>query len=164
MILLAHMLFGAIMGSVIKNIPLAMIMALLGHYFLDAFPHVEYSIYNIRNKNWKKSLPDMAKVFFDFCLGVLCIFIFSKNLPIIYISAFAAIIPDGLTIVSDNFPKLKNSGLQRLFSNINKILSLHHTMHTEKIHYLTKKKKFPMFWRILTQAVAITASIIILTF
>ncbi len=148
MILLAHMLFGAAIGASVHNPYLAIVGAFLGHYFLDLFPHIEYSIDNIRVKNWKKSVPDIVKVFLDFCLGVVIIFIFSKNTPIIYVSGFVAIIPDGLTVLSSLFP--------------NKIMAAHDKIHTEKIHYLTKQKKFPLFWRIATQVVTVIICIMLL--
>ena len=50
MILLVHLLFGAAVGSSVKNLPIAIILAFLGHYFLDLFPHIEYPIENIRKK------------------------------------------------------------------------------------------------------------------
>ncbi len=148
MILLVHMLFGAAIGASIKNIPLAITLAFLGHYFLDIFPHVEYNIENIHHKIWEKSLPDLLKIFADFCLGILIIFLFSKNQPLIYICCFVALIPDGLTIIS----YLKSI----------KALQIHDIIHTKKIHYLTKQKKFPIFWRIATQVLATIISIVIL--
>ncbi len=149
MILLAHMLFGAAIGASISNPFLAIMLAFLGHYFLDAFPHIEYPINNIRNKNWKKAAPDILKVFIDFSLAVVIIFLFSKNQPIVYICAFIALIPDSLTIISDIFP--------------NKVLALHDHIHTQKIHYLTKQKKFPIFWKISTQVATVIISITVLS-
>ncbi len=149
MILLTHMIFGAAIGSKINSVPLAIVLAFLSHYFLDIFPHIEYPIPNIIENKWKESLPDFLKVALDFCLGLAIIFIFSKNQPVVYLYAFAAIIPDGLTM------------LNKLFKN--KILEFHNKIHTEKIHYLTKKKNFSNFWRISIQALAIFISIILLT-
>lgn len=156
MILLAHMLFGAAIGSVVKNIPLAITLAFLGHYFLDLFPHIEYlestenSIKKIKSGNWKTYVSDFLKVLLDFILGILAVFMFSINQPILYAFAIMSTIPDGLTIITLLFP--------------NKILNIHHKIHTQKIHYLTKKKKFSVFWRISTQVAFITISIIILKF
>lgn len=154
MILLVHMLFGAAIGSVVRNVPLAIALALLGHYFLDIFPHIEYldsvehSIKKIKTGRFKNYLPDMSKVALDFLLGILVILIFSKNYLIIYVCALIAAIPDGLTVVSRLFP--------------NKILAEHDKIHNQKIHYLTKKKKFSLLWRISTQFLAIIISIILL--
>jgi hypothetical protein len=149
MILLVHMLFGAALGSLFLTNPLiALFFALLGHYFLDVFPHVEYSIANLSNKDWKKSIPDVLKIFLDFSLGVSIIFLVSNNKPIIYLCAFIAIFPDSLTLLSKVFP--------------NTLLSIHDKLHAGKIHYLTKQKKFPFFWRIFSQVTAVIISIFIL--
>ena len=147
MILLVHMLFGAAIGAATKNPLLAIILAFLGHYFLDLFPHIEYNIDNIKYTHWKKALPDFLKVFLDFLLGILIISIFSKNQPIIFLCGFVALIPDGMTIITSLFPKF---------------LRRHNIIHTKHIHYLTKQKKFPLFWRILTQVGAVVISIILL--
>lgn len=140
MVLLVHMLFGAAVGNVISHPLLAVVLALLGHYFLDLFPHVEYSIINIRNKNWNSATADISKVIIDFCLGIITIVLLAKNQPIIFLCAFVALIPDTLTVITDAFP--------------NKILNIHDRLHTQKVHYLTNQKKFPFFWRIATQAVS----------
>ncbi|MSU54500.1 MAG: hypothetical protein EXS48_01500 [Candidatus Staskawiczbacteria bacterium] len=131
------MLLGAVFGYHIQNIFLAIILAILCHYFLDLFPHVEYNIDNITSGNWKKSLPDFLKVFLDFGIGILFIFLFSKNQPMIYICSLIAIVPDGFTLIS--------------YASKNKWLAKHDHIHGGIIHYLTKQKKFPLFWRIFTQ-------------
>ena len=152
MILLVHMLFGAAVGSIIKSIPLAVVLAFLSHYFLDLLPHIEYPIENIKNKQWQKSLPEFLKVALDFLLGVMIILMFSNPLAagqeIIFIAALFSILPDGF-----NFLKL-------FFSN--KLLKTHYNLH-EKIH-LYKNKKIPIFWRIASQAAAIIISIILFNF
>ena len=142
MILLVHMLFGAAIGSTVNNFYLAVILAFLGHYFLDTFPHVEY-LDSVESSIQKKSGHDVMKVLLDFLIGIFIIFLFSKNHPIIYICALIAIIPDGLTVISKLFP--------------NKLSLLH-----DKIHYLTKQKNFPKFWKITMQVLAVIISIIFL--
>ncbi len=146
MILLVHMLFGAAIGSLIKNVYLAIILAFLSHYFLDLFPHVEYLIKNKGEKPLHDVLPDIFKVFLDFCIGLLIISLFSLNQPIIYIYAFFAVIPDTLTVLNYFLPS--------------KILNIHDKLHT-KIHFL-KNKKISNFWRILSQIMAVIISIILL--
>lgn len=147
MILLVHLLFGAAIGSVVENIPLAIIMAFLSHYFLDLFPHIEYDIENIKEKQWRKKIIAIFKIFLDFCLGLLIILIFSNKQPILYFCAFFAILPDGFTI------------LNQLISN--KILKFHNKIHGEKVHFL-KYKKISNIWRILSQIIATVVSIILL--
>lgn len=103
MILLVHMLLGALIGQKIASPVLALILAFLSHYFLDFFPHVEYSIDNIRSKNWKKSLFDFSKALLDVLAGVAVISALSSNSLIIYACAFFAILPDGLTLLGSIF-------------------------------------------------------------
>ena len=148
MILFVHMLFGAALGAKIHNPYFAILFSLLGHYFLDLFPHVEYSIHNIRTKDWQKAFFDMIKVVIDFLSAIVIILILSNNHPIIYFCAFVALIPDALTVISDAFP--------------NKVLAWHDLWHTQKIHYLTKQKKFPIVWRIGTQVFFVIISILML--
>lgn len=141
MILLVHLLFGAAVGSTIKNVPLAVILAFLSHYFLDLFPHIEYNIENIG----KKQCPAILKILLDFLLGVLFISVFSKNQYIIYICAISAILPDGLTVLGRIIP--------------GKVLAVHNKIHTGKIHFL-KYKKISNFWRVSSQ---VAAAVIALT-
>src|SRR3989344_1574704 len=153
MILLAHMLFGAAIGSLATNPFIAVVLAFLSHYFLDLFPHIEYltstenSIRKLKTKHLEQYLPDVAKTLIDFCLGLVMVAIFSPH-PLSYLCALVAVIPDGLTIVTLLFPS--------------PILEKHHIIHTQKIHYLTKKKHFPIFIRIMTQVIALLVSVMIL--
>jgi hypothetical protein len=154
MILLVHLLLGAAIGSAVNNIWLAIILAFLSHYFLDLFPHIEYNIENIEEKQWHKALPDIFRVILDFCLGILLIFILSKNQPIIYICAFFAILPDGLAVFNSLFP--------------NKILKPIQKFH-EKIHFLKQnpsagsgQRKISNFWRISTQVAVVIISVILI--
>lgn len=147
MILLVHLLLGAAIGSSIKNVPLAIILAFLSHYLLDFIPHAEYSIAEAKKNEWRKMLLNVLKISIDFCLGILLILIFSKNQPIIYICAFFAVIPDGLTVINSFMP--------------NKFTEAHDKLHTKRIHFL-KYKKISRFWRIASQAMVVLISIILL--
>lgn len=148
MILFAHMLFGAATGSVVKTPVIAIILAFFGHYFLDLFPHVDYSVENLKNKLWKKSLPDTLKIVLDIGSAFLIIFLFSDNNLLIYVCAIIALIPDSMTLISKFFP--------------NKLLSLHDDIHTKKVHFL-KYKKISIVWRVSTQVIAISLSIVMLS-
>ena len=154
MILLVHMLFGAAIGSIFKNPILAIFLAFLGHYALDILPHIEYlastekSITNIKHHGFKKSTHDSIKVILDVVLGILLIWVFSKNQPIIYLCGIIAIIPDGLTVLTHLFPR--------------PLLVKHHQFHGGTIHYLTKQKNFPVLWKISSQVIAGIISIVIL--
>ena len=163
MILSAHLLLGAAVASKIKYAPLAIILALLSHYFLDLIPHIEYSINNIAKKQWQKSAPDILKVLLDFFFGILLILTFSNNQPIIYIGALIALIPDSLTIISSIYPRSGNPSSREFLATLNKVLSKHDQFHTKKIHFL-KYKKIPTFWRILSQLLVVIISIILLKY
>jgi len=136
MILLVHLLLGALIGQKILNPFLAIILAFLSHYFLDLIPHVEYNIKNIKKKQWQVAYPEFLKVFLDFISGVFLIYIFSSNHFAIYACAFFAILPDGLS----------------LFYRSN--------FHQEKIHFL-KNKKISVAWRISSQVIAVIIFLIL---
>jgi hypothetical protein len=144
------MLLGALIGQKILNPFLAITLAILSHYFLDFFPHIEYSIKNIAEKNWKNANKDVLKALFDFFSGILLIFIFANpqtgNQNLIYTCAFFAILPDALSIINLNFE--------------NTFLKSHSDFHQRKIHFL-KNKKFSNFWRIFSQAVVVLICLIL---
>jgi len=148
MILIAHLLAGAAIASKIKSIPLAIILSFFSHYLLDIIPHTEYSIKNIKDKQWQKSFPDFLRVSIDFSMSILVILIFSKLNFIILLIAMFAVLPDGLALVNLAFP--------------NKLLDFHDKIH-EKIHFL-KNKKISNFWRVLSQVLVIIISIFLLKF
>jgi len=149
MIILVHLLFGAAIGSRIKYFWLAILLSFLSHYFLDIFPHIEYPIENIKNNQWQKSFSDFLRVITDFILGVSIIFLLSDNSFKVWICAFFAILPDGITF------------LEYLFHNI--FLKKLNSFHTKKIHFL-KNKKISIFWRFLNQIVVVIISILLLKF
>ena len=135
MILFCHLLVGALIAAKIKIIPLALLFAFLSHYLLDFIPHAEYSVRNIKERNWKNSTLDFLKVILDISLGILVVSIFSKNQPIIFIGAFFAISSDGINLLGLILP--------------NRLLKAHYDLH-HKIHFLGNKK-ISLFWRIFSQ-------------
>jgi hypothetical protein len=149
MIITTHLLFGASIGNIIQNPFLAIFLAFLGHYLLDAIPHNEYSIKNIAQKNWRKSFPDFLKVFLDFLVGIFLIYILSEKTFIIFVSAFFGALPDTFSF------------LTLLIKN--KFLEKHKIFHQEKIHFL-KYKKISFFWRLLSQILIVVLSIFLLTY
>ena len=139
MILMVHLLLGAVIVLKIKFLPLALPLAFLIHYPLDMLPHWEYSIKNILGKNWKNSFKDFFKVSLDISLGILLIFIFSKNFFLSLWGGLFAILPDGLTLLGLIAP--------------NKLLIAHENFH-RKIHLfknLEERKKISPLWGILVQ-------------
>jgi len=147
MILLAHLLLGAVIGLKVKYLGLAIILAFLSHYFLDLFPHIEYPIENIKNNQWQKSFLDFLRVAIDFCSGIFIIFLLSDNSLKVYLCAFFAILPDGLTFLE--------------YFWHNNFFKKHNEFHLEKVH-IFRYKKISNFWRFLTQSIVIILSIYLL--
>jgi hypothetical protein len=143
------MIFGAAIAHLVKNIWLAIILSVLGHYFLDLIPHVDYPLKDVDENRRRKLSFGFIKVALDISVGILLILIFSSFQPITYICVFFSILPDGLTVLKYIFPG-------------NKILEGHYWFH-QKIHFL-KHKKISNFWRITTQIVVVLVSITILRF
>ncbi len=154
MILFCHILVGAALMAKIQIIPLALVLAFLSHYFLDFIPHWEYSIDNILEKQWKKAKSEFLKGALDFGLGILLIFIISKNSGIILAGAFFAVLPDGLTLLSLLLP--------------NKVLTIHDKFHRKLVHYPKKisfkENKTLFFLGILSQILVSILAIFFLIF
>ena len=146
MILTPHLLLGAAIASKIEYTPLAIILAFLSHYLLDMFPHIEYPIKNIQNKQWVKSLPDFLRVFLDFSAGILIIYFFSGWQIIIFAGALFSVLPDAFNLFNMAFP--------------NNFLKNHSNFH-EKIHFF-KNQKISFFWRFSSQVLVIIISVILL--
>src|SRR3989338_8701419 len=139
MILTSHLLAGAAIASKISNPFLALPLALLSHYFLDSLPQEEYTITNIHGRRWNKTFPDFLKVFLDIFLGASLIIFFSHNSPVIYIAAFLAIVPDGITLLNRIFPE-------------NKLFNQHQKFHRAvNSIFDSKTKKIPFFLGVISQ-------------
>ena len=149
MILLVHLIFGATIGTIIRNVPLAIFIALFSHYLLDTIPHLDYSIKDIEDNRRRKVLSGSFKVVLDLFMGIYLVLLFSSNQTIVYVCAFFALFPDGLTVLKYIFPG-------------NKILESHYAFH-QKVHFL-KDKKISTFWRIFNQIAVVIISVIILLF
>jgi hypothetical protein len=149
MILLVHIIFGVAIASLSGNPYLAVLLALLSHYFLDLFPHVEYPIDNLKNikNNFKRAFPELLYLILDFTLGILFVFAFTDRSLIFFFCALVSIIPDSLTVLSVIVP--------------NKILEIHDIFHRKYIHFL-RDKSIPNFWRISTQILIVLISVYIL--
>lgn len=147
MIFIPHLLLGAAIGSIIKYPLLAIILAFLSHYILDFLPHTDYTISNIKKKQWKKTGSEFSIILFDIIISLITIAIISSNQPIIYICALFAILPDGLTALG-------------LFIK-NKFLHYQINFHRKEVHYF-KEKKIPNFWRTFSQIFITIVAVILL--
>lgn len=160
MILLFHIFIGAVIAAKIKFLPLVIVFALLSHYFLDFLPHNEYSIDNVRQKNWKKAKLDFLKIFLDLAIGILFVsfiqYITGINYYVLFVGAIASIFPDFLTMLNFIFPK-------------NIILKYHIYSH-RKIHIFSKYslkpsqnyKKIPLWGYFLSQTSVVLIGLLVL--
>lgn len=148
MLLTPHILAGVAVFSSISNPALGLFLAFLSHYFLDCFPQKEYSIENIRERRWRKSLPDFLKVFSDIILGFLIVFLITGYNPLILAAAFIAILPDGLTMLTIIFNK-------------NGLLKKHGELHAT-VNAFCENKGLPVFWGVFSQVAVIALAIFFL--
>ncbi len=141
MILAAHLFLGALIGTAVKSLPIAILLSFLSHYVLDIIPHTEYSIEKIKSRDWKNSIPEFLKVSIDLLAPLAFILFLSMDLRITFVSLFS-IIPDGLDFLGILFP--------------NRLTQQHRAFH-QKIHFL-KHIKMPHFLRWASQIVVILVS------
>jgi hypothetical protein len=139
MILTCHLLVGAAVASKIPSIPLGLTLAFLSHYLIDFIPHYEYPIKQIRDSQWLKSGFDFLKVTADFILGFGLIFLFAKPNIWLFVAAFLAIVPDGLTLLNRIFPE-------------NKLLKKIRFWHS-KVNEMSEKKRIPASLGILSSSI-----------
>lgn len=142
MLLTPHLLVGVAIITNVQNPALGLVLVLLSHYFLDCFPQQEYSIKNIRGRRWNKSLPDFLKIFTDIALGLSVVFLTTGYSLFIFIAAFFAILPDGLTLLHCIFPT-------------NRPLKKHIKIHTA-INAVCENKRLPASLGVISQ-IAVTA-------
>ncbi len=152
MILVPHLIISAIIAAKLNSLVLVAFFALLFHYILDFIPHKEYSIMNIKERSWKKSLPDFIKLGFDLIIGLSFVLLIKIAFNVSYLKILVAIffgtLPDFL-------------GFLGWFIKENNILKKHSILHTKKIHFL-KHKKIPAFWRISSQIIVILIGFLML--
>ncbi|MBU2539659.1 hypothetical protein KJ786_00645 [Patescibacteria group bacterium] len=155
MILIPHLVIGAVIAVKIPYWPLAIVLAFLSHYFLDFFPHIEYSIDNIRQRRWRKIKPDIFKLTLDLIIGLILIFSIQQltniNPLLILATAFFAILPDILIILLLIFPK--NVILQKNFYIHQKVHLLNNNPPSSfaKLRTTEGQRKISNGWRVLTQ-------------
>lgn len=109
MILATHALTGAVIGKSIDNPGLVIIFSLVVHFLMDSLRHGEYfdsRTATIRNTAWKVAL-DLLVAF-----STISIFIYFKHPDIgtirnIFLGMFFSMLPDGLTLLHDNYPNIK---------------------------------------------------------
>ena len=148
MLLTPHILVGVAIITLFQNPILGLVFVLLSHYFLDLFPHNEYTIKTIRAGQWGKSLPDFLKVFLDITIGLIIVFFTAGFSPLILGACAMSILPDSLTLIHCIFPT-------------NRLLNKHSKMHIA-INYVYKNKKIPAVFGVLNQIIAAAIAIYLL--
>ena len=149
MLLTPHILAGAAIITKVQNPVLGLFLVLLSHYFLDCLPHQkEYTIRNIVERRWGKSLPDFLKVFSEiiFCFWVI-FFITDRN-PVILLSIVFAVIPDSFTLLHHLFPS-------------NKMLQGHQKIHCAINNFFQNEKISP-FWGVASQVLVVFIALFLL--
>ena len=174
MILTIHAVAGAAVANQFQNKLIAWVLAFLSHFLLDAIPHREYSLENVKfgfrsRKFWKLA----AKVLFDLLLGFILIIIFTKqrsNLIHNLFGGFCALIPDGLTflwvIIRDNNLKKffsekiivedNSKPTDKLLQTLNNLLEKFYHRYHNNLHWF---KNTPLFWGIFSQFLILTISL-----
>ncbi len=143
-----HLLIGATIATRIHPLPLALLLAFLSHYILDAIPHWDYSINKIKTKKWKESFLDFLKVILDSLLGIILILLFAPNVVLALGGAFFALIPDGMTFLTVLLPETK-------------LFQKHHFLHSNICHWF-RKRKIPLFWLFVSQIIIIFVALYLL--
>lgn len=174
MILTIHAIAGAAVANQFQNKLIAWILAFLSHFLLDAIPHREYSLENVKFGFKSQEFLRLAiKILIDLISGFILIIIFTKqtsNLPQNLIGGFCALIPDGLSVL---WIIIKNNNLRKFFGKqeiirdntklINRFLQIlenilekfYHNCHNN-LHWL---KNTPLFWGILSQVIILIISL-----
>ena len=145
MLLTPHILVGVAIITLVQNPILGLIFVLLSHYLLDLFPHTEYSVKNIRNRQWSKSSPDFLKTFLDIALGLSIVYLTIGYTSLILIAIFVAILPDGFTLLHSIFPA-------------NSLLKKHMKIHMA-INTVRANKKIPAVLGIVSQIIVVAIAI-----
>ena len=147
MILTPHLLTGAAIASGISNPILGLSLAFLSHYFLDMLPHWEYSIKNVKSKNWIGAVPESMRIIADFSIGVLLILVMAERAPFALLGAGFGIVTDLLGFLGVVFP--------------NKLLGYHDRLHA-KTHFL-RYAKIPSAIGILSQILVVAMAAYLLS-
>jgi len=139
MILSVHIILGAAIALNINPLFGGLLLAFLSHYLLDALPHWEYSIKNIKEKNWRSSLVDFLKISLDIFFGFLIVYFLSKNFILASLGALFAVLPDIFIFLNIILP--------------NRILGSLCNFH-QKIHISNHKE--PFFLRIFSELLVVS--------
>ncbi len=91
MLVTTHLIAGATVGSLVANLPLSILLAIISHYSLDLIPHLDQGVF----KDNRKKFYFWAAV--DFIVGGLALYLIFSQIGFqlnVLIVALAAIVPD----------------------------------------------------------------------
>jgi hypothetical protein len=103
-----HALTGALIGFSVSNPVLAVFLALVSHFILDALPHFGS---RVDNDAWIKSKPFISMVAIDAVLCFTLVLVIAYNHPLNYVlAAFCAFVAASPDLISFNrfYSNLKN--------------------------------------------------------
>jgi len=147
MILTLHTLVGAIISLYFRPLWIGILLAFLSHYFLDFLPHKDYSIKNIKQKNWGKAFFDFGKIFLDGIGGFLILALCLKKPWIGFLGGGISLIPDGIHFLN-------------IFFNNQKIICGLEKFH-QRIHF-PYSNQIPSFLNLIVQSSLILMSVSLL--
>lgn len=130
MILLSHMLVGAVLGAKIHSYAAIFPVSLACHFFLDCLPHWEYEKEKLSRLAGARFGFFIFKALIDLSFGLAAVWwLFGDSVYLEYVifSVFISILPDGLTL----FNRLSHGRIKFL----NKLQLFH-----EKIHPRNNRK------------------------
>jgi hypothetical protein len=158
MILLPHIITGAMIGAKTKNLGLIIILGILSHFILDKIPHWDYSINGIKDfrktRNFKKLVITLIKIGIDGLIGLLIVSLTlwqkdmfnSDYLLFILLGIFASVLPDILGILSE----ITNNNFLNVFTKFH-----------DFAHFKTEKEGELTFLGLFTQIAVIICALVI---
>ncbi len=165
MILIPHILVGAVIGAKIKHLGLIIVLGLLSHLILDKIPHWDYPPKGMKRLAQERNCKELLIVAFMIIidgligLGIVFLIIWQKDmlnlndLQFILVGIFASILPDIL---------LGIAGLVESFSNKPKKLVTKYTNFHKKTLHHPRHVKTPTLIGVSTQVLVIAIAILII--
>lgn len=146
MILIPHILAGAMIGAKTQNLGLIVVLGLIIHFIMDWIPHWDYFCRGIKDfsttRNFKALFFDFFKIAIEGLIGLLIVFLilWQKNLlnihylPFILFGIFVSVLPDISLVFSLVFLPEKIS--KKYFAFHEKYLHFRHKEKEGKITFL----------------------------
>lgn len=101
MVLLPHMLIGAVIGSKIANFWAVFVLGVISHFLADSIPHWDY-VQDLKHELKNRFPYFLLKAGMDFLAGAGLIYLTFRSsplLPFVAVGALAAILPDFLIFI-----------------------------------------------------------------